>query len=70
MRGIDFEKKWFYRRLRQTNKIKKMGVVLTLKLMEKHSIATEKNQFLKIYSEQIEFCLQIYVGHIIIKQTW
>ena len=66
-----FEKKWFHYRLKQ-KKIKKMAVVLpfsSLKLMKKHAIATEKNQYLKIFFEQIEIILQKYVGHIIIKQT-
>ena len=30
--------------------------VSPMKLMDKHSIATKKNQYLKIFPEQIEIC--------------
>ena len=46
-----------------------MSGVLPLKLMEKHAVATEKNQYLNIFPKRIEIFLQKYVGHIIIKQT-
>ena len=42
---------------------------LSLKLMDKHAIAVEKNQYIKIFPEQIQSFLQKCVGHIIIKQT-
>ena len=41
---------------------------LPLKLMGKYAIATETNQYLKIFPERIEIILQKYVCHIIIKQ--
>ena len=43
-------------------------IFLPLKLMDKHAIATEKNNISKSFRKKIEIFLQIYYG-IYIKQT-
>ena len=46
------------------------ALLLSLKLMGIHAIATEKNnQYLEIFPGRIEIFLQKYVGQLIIKQA-
>ena len=42
---------------------------LPFQSIEAHVVATEKDQYLKIFPERIEIFLEKYVGHITIEQT-